>query len=124
QEKGTVIRVDPPASRDVPAWISAQARALGFTITRPAVELLHGVVGEDTTALTTELEKLAVRVPPGGTVDVGLVEELVSRALPWAAEQAVFELVDAVAEGRRGKAYRELRRLLAAGKPPLLILHM
>ena len=124
EEKARVVRVDPPAPKDVPAWIVQRGREMGLTLSREAAHLLHEAVGDDTAALMTELEKFAVAAGPRGTVDARLVEELVSRSLPWAAELEVFQLVDAVVERRRAEAYRVLRRLLAAGKPPLLLLHM
>src|SRR5690606_29669491 len=111
---------DPPPSRDIPEWIVQHARSLGFRMSREGAELLHALVGEDTTALATELEKLAVHGHPSRPMDPRLVEELASRSLPWAEEHAVFQLVDAVVEGRAAEAYRLLRRMRAVGKPPLL----
>lgn len=122
--KGRVVQVDPPAARDIPTWIMQKAKALGFRLSRQGADALHALVGDDTAALTTELEKLALHADGEGTVGPRLVEELVSRAMPWAAEHAVFQLVDAVVEGRAAEAYRMLRQLRSVGKPPLLILHM
>lgn len=124
EEKGKLLRVDPPAARDVPGWIREQARAVGLNVTPQAAALMHALVGDDTMALATELEKLAAAVQSGESITPAHVDRYVSRALPWAAEYALFELVDAVVEGRRQKAFQLLRQLLAAGKPPLLIVHM
>lgn len=119
-----VIQVDPPASRDLLPWMKQQAEELGLRLGQRELEMVREVVGEDPLALRTELEKLALYPTASGVLEEQELAVLLSRTLPWAAETAIFQLVDAVVEGRGSRALRILRQLIAVGRPALVILQM
>lgn len=124
QKIAHVIRVDPPESRELLSWMKQQAQELGLSLQNRALEMVREVVGEDPLALRTELEKLALYPAPAGSLGEEELSALLSRTLPWAAETAIFQLVDAVVEGRGSRALRILRQLKAVGRPSLVILQM
>jgi len=98
-------------------WLAQRSRRLGLRLTHKAARLLVELLGHDMWALASELEKLAV-FARGETVKEAQVRELVSAA----RAVGVFQLVDAVGEGRALEAVALLHRLLAQGEEPLHLL--
>jgi len=92
---------------EVVPWLRARAAALGVAIEPQALESLAAHVGSDLRTLAGELEKLA-RYAGARAVTAGDVELLT----PEAQETSIFNLVDAVVEGRTGQALVMLRRML------------
>lgn len=115
-----------PSSKELPNWIAEQARALGSTIEPSAARLLVEMVGEpakNATAsqkfspkrrLLSELEKLALMVGPGATIE----RDDVTAAACGEASAGVFALTDAAVAGNRAAALRIADQLVAAGEPP------
>jgi DNA polymerase-3 subunit delta len=95
---------------EVVPWLRARAAGLGMAIEPQALEALAAHVGSDLRTLAGELEKL-MRYASGRAVTVADVELLT----PEAQETSIFNLVDAVVEGRTGQALVMLRRMLAHG---------
>ena len=56
---GKVLTFDIPKPRDLPAWVRAQLEGLHLQLDGEAVRALIEIVGDDPTALTTELEKIS-----------------------------------------------------------------
>ncbi|MGI8606146.1 MAG: DNA polymerase III subunit delta [Gaiellaceae bacterium] len=56
---GKVLTFDIPKPRDLPGWVRAQLEGLNLRLDGEAVRALIEIVGDDPTALTTELEKIA-----------------------------------------------------------------
>src|SRR5690606_13127029 len=69
-------------------------------------------------------EKLSLYAGEGGRVTIEEAEHLVSRGLPTLSQYAIFDFVDALADGKAGMALRRLDELLRCGEPPLLVLAM
>ncbi len=103
---------DFPALRREPLarWVRERTTAKGATINPAAVDLLVELVGGNLWAMDNELEKLAT-YRMGGAIEPDDVETLVSGA----RETTVFELVDALMEGRADTAMVKLEALLQAG---------
>ena len=56
---GKVLTFDIPKPRDLPGWVRAQLEGLHLQLDGEAVRALIEIVGDDPTALTTELEKIS-----------------------------------------------------------------
>jgi DNA polymerase-3 subunit delta len=107
----------PLEGEELLQWLAQRSRRLGLRLTQKAARLLMELLGHDLWALASELEKLAV-FARGETVKEAQVRELVSAA----RAVGVFQLVDAVGEGRALEAVALLHRLLAQGEEPLHLL--
>lgn len=117
-EKAVEVECSPLTQDQALSWLEAKAAALGKRLDREAAQALVEKVGTDLHALSAELEKLALYVGAAERIDTGAVLAVV----PGTAQVQVFDLVDAVAEGRLGQAEALLRRMLASGEAPLRLL--
>jgi len=110
RDKGAVRHFRLPDRRALPGWVQTRARTLGLRIDGRAAHLLGELVGSDLWALAGELDKLAAYAAgrPVGEEDV---RTLVSAA----RELEVWDLLDAVVEGRPAVALKQLRRLIVQG---------
>lgn len=102
----------------VAAEIEQMLRSLGLTAEPAAVERLMLLVGNETRTLHNELEKLALYLHPETVVTEAAVREIVAAT----RELAVWDLCDAVAEGKTQEAVGQLRQLLAQGENEIGIL--
>jgi len=91
---------------EVARWLQDRAVQRGISIEPRAIEALTDLVGANLRALASELEKLAMYAGarPITADDVRLLT-------PQAREERIFDLVDAVVEGRAADALRVLRRM-------------
>jgi DNA polymerase-3 subunit delta len=112
------VEVRPPASRAIPGWLRARARAAGLDLTPAAAEALLALVGEDLGRLAGELDKAAVFVGPSGQV----TEEVVRALVGEHRVRQYWELSQALEEADRVKALRVLEQLLAGGEEPTVLL--
>lgn len=112
-----------PQPAQLPAWVAQRAAELGVRLQGDAARTLIDMVGTSPLALQTELEKLALYAA-GRPVTAEAVRDAASVAIPHAAELAVFQMAEAVAEGRTKEALSVLRDLLAVGEYPLVILSL
>ena len=101
-----------PQGHDLERWLATRAQKHGGQLGPRVAGLLreHGPKGLE--ALDREIAKL-VTYAGGEPVSVDMLDEL----LPG-AELVVFDLLDAVAEGRAGDALSTLRRLYRQGLRP------
>ncbi|MBM3140059.1 MAG: DNA polymerase III subunit delta [Chloroflexi bacterium] len=102
------------AQSEVAAWLDARASERGIAIEPRATEALVGLIGPQLRLLASELEKVATYT--GGRA---ITAEDVHLLTPQAREESVFNLVDAVVEGRGAAALRVLTQILEdGGQPP------
>ena len=94
----------------VARWVQQRAEEHDVALERPAVEELVELVGADLWALASEIDKLA-RYAGDRTVTV----EDVRLLTPQAREESIFNVVDAVVEGRAPPALLLIRRMLTEG---------
>lgn len=113
--------VDP---RHLPKRITEMARAMGLVLERDAVSILMERSGGDLQKIEQELTKLATFSHDTERISAELAADLVAEGLPNLEQHAIFDFVDAIAEGRGEAALDRLNRLLQAGEPPLLVLAM
>jgi len=114
------VRTFPALTRrDAAGWLRDRARAVGVRLTSPAERRLLDRVGVDPWALAGELEKLHLYAG-AATVDDAAVDAL----SPLNREATIFQLVDAVAEGRPARAMQALDVLRVGGEAPQRVLAM
>jgi DNA polymerase-3 subunit delta len=87
---GEVLTFDVPRQRDLPNWVRAQFERLGVQADGDAARALVEIVGDDVSALATEVEKLAAWAG-GETVGRREVELLAAPA----QEASVWAIMDA-----------------------------
>lgn len=90
----------------------------GKKVQPQARDKLIELVGSDLRDLSDAVERISLYVPGKGTITH---EDVVAVVVP-AAEQGVFELVDAVADRRRDVSLYLLNRLVGQGESPQRIL--
>ena len=95
---------------EVARWLQDRAVQRGISIDPRAIKALTDLVGANLRALASELEKLATYA---GTR--AITADDVRLLTPQAREERIFDLVDAVVEGRTADALRLLRRMREDG---------
>ncbi|MEC9140872.1 MAG: DNA polymerase III subunit delta [Chloroflexota bacterium] len=92
---------------DLRGWVQERVMDRNGSITTNAVQLLVDMIGPDLWTLASEVEKLLLYTS-GRAIEIEDVEEMVT----FVKEVSVFALVDAVLEGNRMLAMRNLTKLL------------
>jgi DNA polymerase III subunit delta len=108
----------PTRAPQVREWIGEQLRARGKSAGSGAAAALFDAIGPELDRLTSEIEKLCLFVGDRARVTA----EDVSRITGQTRTLALYELTDAVGDGRRADALRLLARLLEQGEAPLALL--
>lgn len=96
-------------------WLQEEAEKQQAYYTKEAHELLMAMVGDDLAILTNEMQKLALYVGEGGTIDRHVVEQLASRTL----ESNVFTMVNRIMDRKLEDAYQMLEDLLKQKEDPI-----
>lgn len=118
---GEAALVDCEAPRDVrgvAAFAKAEAKRRGVVLEPAAAELLAERTGPQLLVLRQEIEKAALLAHPAKTITRAHVE----RSVVDVAEEPIWDLTDAIGEGRTGDALSTLARLLAGGAPAPVVL--
>ncbi|GHD39653.1 DNA polymerase III subunit delta [Thalassobaculum fulvum] len=105
-------------ARDVSRVIRETLEAAGVRIAPDAVQLLSERLGNDRMATRTEIDKLALLVGPGGTIDL----ETAMEAVGDSAALEIDALVSAAAEGRPDGIVPGLDRAFRQGESPIRVL--
>ncbi len=114
-----VVSCDAPTrTREVAAFVREEATRQGVELERGAAEALAERVGPQLQLLRMEIAKLALLAGPGEPVS----RAHVGAATALSAEEPIWDLTDAIGEGRSADALRVLWRLLGAGAAPPLLL--
>ena len=87
---GEVLAYDVPRPRDLPSWVRAQFERLGTAVDAEGARALVEIVGEDATALASEVDKLAAWSggEPVGRREVELLAAPGQEASQWAIMDA------------------------------------
>jgi DNA polymerase III subunit delta len=109
---GAVSAERVAGTRELPRWVSEQAAALGLELDAAAARMLIARVGERQQRLLRELERIALELGAGATLDAETVESLTVSA----AERRVWSLADALLAGNGPAATRLLLELRAQGE--------
>jgi DNA polymerase-3 subunit delta len=100
--------------KKVEDWVTDEFKRRGKKIDREARDLLVEKVGRELRGLGDAIERVCLYAADTDTVGAEEVEKVVVPA----AEQGVFELIDAVADRRRDLSLYLLNRLLRQGESP------
>ncbi|MFQ3662061.1 MAG: DNA polymerase III subunit delta [Chloroflexaceae bacterium] len=120
KKAGEVREFPLPEGPALLRWLAERARAQHARLAPDAAARLVELVGNDTRALATEIEKLAAYVGQGGTIDVATVQLLVEDQ----QEQNLFAFIDALSTRQHGPALRGARALLEDGQAATYVLFM
>ncbi|MDR3051693.1 MAG: DNA polymerase III subunit delta [Oscillospiraceae bacterium] len=114
------VRFDPLDDQELGRWVRGTLKGYGKAITPAVVQKLAFTAGRDLSALAGELAKLADYLGPRTEVTGEDIDTVVTRSL----ECTVFQLVDALVEGRQTEAFELLAYMLDRGEMRLGILAM
>ena len=109
---GEVRRYEAPRARDLPGRLVAEARRRGFDLEPDAARLLVERIGDSTTRLQTELDRLALWAGEGGSVAADDLEAMIADT----SEEVVWALSDAIVDRDRAAAAAAAARLTAQGE--------
>jgi DNA polymerase-3 subunit delta len=101
-------------------WAASYVRRQGFRLSATAIKNIVALAGSDMQMLLTELEKLLLYAGKEKDIPDGAVYDLISGS----RQQGIFELINAVAQGKRNEALRSLANLLGMGEHPLVVVTM
>ena len=120
KKAGEVREFPLPEGPALLRWLAERARAQQARLAPDAAARLVELVGNDTRALATEIEKLATYAGRGGTIDQAAVQLLVEDQ----QEQNLFAFIDALSARRPGPALQGARALLEDGQAATYVLFM
>jgi DNA polymerase-3 subunit delta len=109
---GEVRRYEAPRARDLPSRLVAEASRRGFELETDAARMLVDRLGDSTTRLFTELDRLALWAGEGGRVTAEDLDAMVADT----SEEVVWALSDALVGRDRPAAARAAARLTAQGE--------
>lgn len=112
QAGGEALKYAAPGKRELPSWLVRAARERGFTLNAKAARAMTARLGESTTRLATELDRIALWAEPGAEVGVEEVEELTADT----SERAGWTLGDAIVARDVSEAVAAADALLAQGE--------
>jgi DNA polymerase-3 subunit delta len=119
RDPATLVECDAPtAGRELEAFLEQEARRIGVDLTADAAALLAERIGPNLLLLRQELEKLLLHVGEGGRIDRAAVLLAVSAV----AEESIWELTDAIGQGRPADSLSQLAQMLARGEASQAIL--
>ncbi len=108
----------PPAGKGLAGWIRSEAERQGVAMNGDAAQALAEAAGPQLQLLRHEIEKAALYAGAGETVTRAHVLGTASDV----AEDPIWDLTDAIGEGRAAEAVRVLVRLQRGGAPPPVLL--
>jgi len=113
------VRCDPPKrGRELSAFIREEAKRQGVTLEPASVELLAERIGPQLLMLRGEIAKAALFAGIGAPIR----PEHVAAGTCDLAEESIWDLTDAIGEGRSADALTSLAKILAAGSAPPQVL--
>jgi DNA polymerase-3 subunit delta len=119
KEPAVLVACDPPrGTRAIVAFLKEEAKRRRISLQPGAAEALAEAVGPQLLMLRQELEKAALHAGPGRPVTRHDVVAIVSDV----ADEPIWDLTDAIGEGRTPDALAILGRLLDSGAPPPVLL--
>jgi DNA polymerase-3 subunit delta len=118
-DRAARVDCDPPRrSREVEAFVRAEAKRQGVRLERGAAELLAERVGPQLLMLRQEISKVALLAGPGQEVK----RSHVGAGTADLAEEPIWDLTDAIGDGRAAEALGVLSKLLRGGTAPPALL--
>lgn len=116
---GAAVECRPLREQEAAAWVQVRAKAAaGKHMAHDACQALVEKAGTDLRSLAAEVEKLALFAGDAPEITAAMVQAVVSGM----SQGQIFDLTDALAEGRTGDAVAHLQVLLQQGDHPLQLL--
>lgn len=113
-----------PEDGQLVQWLVQQAAQRDLVLSRANAQLLIGRAGTQVDYLARELDKLASYADSQDTITKEMIRTLVTPGTPEAAQWEMFQLCDAIAEGRMQEALASIHTLLINGTHCLAIVTM
>jgi DNA polymerase-3 subunit delta len=110
-------------SAELGRWVESKLKSEGQTISKPALQLLVGMIGGDLWQMNNELDKLISYKLGSGSDRVISLEE-VQLLVNHELNQSIFELTDAISNRNKAKAVAILNEQVAQGVADLYLLTM
>ncbi|HAV43534.1 TPA: DNA polymerase III subunit delta [bacterium] len=117
---GKVVNFWPPFDEDLPSFIILQAKKMNKEMEIGAAKALIEIKGKNLDELLKEIEKVVLYV--GESPSITLEDALVVGS--GESPQSIFDLLEAIVEGKTSVALFRLNSLIFGGEPPLKILFM
>ena len=112
REPAAAVECDPPkGARELAKFLKAEARAQKVEISADAAGLLGERVGPQLLLLRQEIEKAALLAGPGEPIERKHVEASVAAV----ADEPIWDLTDAIGQGKTADAVDLLARMLSHG---------
>lgn len=120
RKKAVAVRFDPLQDAMLSKWMQSQFRARGKTIAPGTAARLAFTAGHELLTLSQEIEKLFAYLGERTEVTQDDIEAVVTPSL----ECTVFQLVDALVDGKEARAFELLAAMLENGEARIGILAM
>jgi DNA polymerase-3 subunit delta len=120
KKNGTIALFDTLDNEELNRWIIQFMRSIGKEISPSVASNLAFTVGRDAALLRGEMEKLAAHTGERPQVTAEDIQAVATRSL----EASVFDLVDALVEGKAPKAFSLFENMLRTGGSRFAILAM
>ena len=111
---------NPKGDKQIAQFVKSRLAHYGKTIAPDALAYCGAILGENAQALSGEVEKLALYCGDRTKVEAADVDEV----LCGGGRGTIFNLVDAIGQGRLEQSLELLGGILAAGVHPLVVLKM
>lgn len=112
---GLAIKCDTPNERQIKSWLIQRAKSTHqVRLESAAADALLELVPPELGILVQEIDKLALVVGEDRVIDAKRVRENVGG---WRT-RAIWDMIDAAADGHAAKALGQLDRLIASGEKP------
>lgn len=112
QKHAMLVECRAPYDDRMPAWIEAEARRRGRSVSREAAELIHLSAGRSLTDIGNELDKLLLYAGERKSIDVDDVSAVVGISRNF----SIFDLQKAVGRGDSPGALEILARMMERGE--------
>lgn len=123
-EAATLVECSQPEGEGLVAWLINQAADRGLTLQRDGATILAGQGGANLDGLSHELDKLVAYLGAGATATADDVAAVMAASSPEAAQNEIFQLCDATAEGRLQAVLMSIDKLLGTGANPIYVVTM
>jgi DNA polymerase III subunit delta len=118
KKTGEVHDFKQPTGKALARWAAGYAKKQGLAIPEDVAEELVARCSDDKVRVSREVEKLALYADGTATT------EDVDALCPPDLQSNIFQFVDALGTGGRGKALKLLEALIGTGEPSLRIVYM
>lgn len=100
KEKGVLFQSDKLKEYKIPDWVMKQVKARKLNITEKAAQLLVEFLGDDLSKITNELDKLAIVLKEGTTIN----DDIIEKNIGISKDYNIFELTNAMRDMDKVKA--------------------